>query len=290
MRILQWHEGPVRAVAYSPGGEWLASGGNDHRIRLWRLAAEGKHSSLAGHEDWVRGLAFSPGGKFLSSAGWDDLVKTWSLAGRTLQTAGGSHSGGAWSLAYSPAGDTLVTGAGDGTISFHQPGKQNPRSRRQHHRPVSALAFVPGGKLLVSASHDRTVKLWDGTWWEYKRTLQTHEDWVRAVAVSADGELVGAGNDAGVILLSTLPQGEAVARIAGHDGPVAGLAFAAGGRSLLSVGWDGTARRWDVPAGRERQAYEWGVGKLLCLAASPDGMTAAAGGETGEVVVWDAEE
>jgi WD40 repeat protein len=290
MRVLQWHQGPVRAVAYSPDGAWLASGGNDHRIRLWRLAGDDKPRMLPGHSDWVRGLAFSPDGKELGSVGWDDEVKLWEVKRKAFVSARGGHQGGAWSLAFSPAGDMLVSGAGDGTLSFAQRLHDTPRTRRQHRQPVSALAFAPGGKLLVSASHDKTVKLWDGAWWEYKRTLQTHGDRVRSLAASGDGRLVAAGNDAGVILVSALPKGEEVVRIEGHAGPADGVAFAEGGRILLSVGWDGMARRWDVLSGKEMQAYEWGVGKLLCLALAPDGMTAAAGAENGDVIVWDVEE
>ena len=61
-----------------------------------------------------------------------------------------------------------------------------------------------------------------------------------------------------------------------------------GERGVLSVGWDGTVRTWED--GRQRSAYALEVGRLCCLAVAPDGMTAAAGGETGTVVVWDLEE
>ncbi len=79
MRILRWHKSPVRAVAYSPDGAFLAAGGNDHRIRLWNLPCDDRHRMLAGHEAWVRGLAFSADGKTIASAGWDDLVKVWGV-------------------------------------------------------------------------------------------------------------------------------------------------------------------------------------------------------------------
>src|SRR5262245_3208046 len=136
MRVLKYHEGPVRAVAYSSDGKRLASGGDDHRIRSWALAGDDYPQSLDGHRDWVRGLAFSPSGKRLASVGWDNEIKLWDVT-RGVFTAGrAGHLGGAWSLAYSPAGDTLVSGTGDGTLCFSQDMlvQETPRTRKQHQQ------------------------------------------------------------------------------------------------------------------------------------------------------------
>jgi WD40 repeat protein len=79
------------------------------------------------------------------------------------------------------------------------------------------------------------------------------------------------------------------------------VAFTPDGRRLLTGTAAGTVREWDVPdfsaaapdAGqgppKPRAAYDWGVGPVTTLAFAPDGLTAAAGGETGRVVVWDVE-
>jgi WD40 repeat protein len=62
--------------------------------------------------------------------------------------------------------------------------------------------------------------------------------------------------------------------------------WTADGNSLLTAGNDGFVRLWDI-AGRELQAFDWGIGKLYCEAFSPDGLMCAACGEKGQVVVWD---
>jgi WD40 repeat protein len=48
-------------------------------------------------------------------------------------------------------------------------------------------------------------------------------------------------------------------------------------------------RTWDAATGKERTRYEFGIGKLYCAAFAPDGLTCAAGGDNGQVVLWDAE-
>ncbi|KAF2681096.1 hypothetical protein K458DRAFT_392324, partial [Lentithecium fluviatile CBS 122367] len=51
-----------------------------------------------------------------------------------------------------------------------------------------AVAFSRDGKLVASASDDKTVRLWDAETGAHRSTLEGHSDWVRAVAFSPDGK------------------------------------------------------------------------------------------------------
>jgi WD40 repeat protein len=73
----------------------------------------------------------------------------------------------------------------------------------------------------------------------------------------------------------------------GHSLLVRALGFLPGGELLLTAGLDGTARIWDVETGAERRTFDWGIGKIRVAAVAPDGLTCAAGGDRGQIVVWD---
>ena len=56
---------------------------------------------------------------------------------------------------------------------------------------------------------------------------------------------------------------------------------------IASTGTDGTVRFWTPGHGKEEKAYNWNIGRVTAVAFAPDGLTCAAGGENGQVVVWD---
>ncbi len=66
-----------------------------------------------------------------------------------------------------------------------------------------------------------------------------------------------------------------------------GFAVHPGGRFVLTAGGDGLVRFWDADTLEPGRVMKWGIGKLHAVAVSPDGLLAAAGGEKGQVVVWD---
>jgi WD40 repeat protein len=73
------HSERIWAIAFSPDGQSLASGGEDCSIRLWDLATGNCYAVWQAHDRWVRSLAFSPDGKHLASCSYDQTIKLWDI-------------------------------------------------------------------------------------------------------------------------------------------------------------------------------------------------------------------
>ena len=87
IQTLVEHSGAVSAVAWSPGGELLISGGSDGRLRWWEVQSGECVRVQEAHQGTVQALKVSPDGSRLASCGDDGAIVLWDLhSGEHLQT------------------------------------------------------------------------------------------------------------------------------------------------------------------------------------------------------------
>jgi WD40 repeat protein len=89
--ILKTRAGEVHALAFSPDGGILATGGKSGTMELWERATAEVQTTLQGHAGWVFGLAYSPIGETLASASHDGTVKIWDVASGREQSRPGAE-------------------------------------------------------------------------------------------------------------------------------------------------------------------------------------------------------
>lgn len=109
----------------------------------------------------------------------------------------------------------------------------------------------------------------------------------RSVA-SSDGQLVAGLMNARVVVLSSLDFSKPVT-VLRNDGRkhFTGIAFHPSGRYLAATSNDATVKLYDTATWELARTFTWDIGRMRSIAFSPDGTLAAAGSDTGKVVVWD---
>jgi WD40 repeat protein len=274
-RSFRGHTDAIRAVAVSPDGRFLASGGSngDPKIKLWSVQDGQCLRNLSGHSYEIRSMAFSSDGRILASGSTDRTIRLWSTqTGECLQILTG-HTHWVMSLAFSFQSDILVSASGDRTISFWNIHTGECLRTWQVGRGICTIAFSPSGDILASGSSDRTIGLWSIATGECLQVLQGHTDIVMSVAFSPDGRLLASGSFDRTIRLWDLHTGECLQVLAGHESGVFSVAFipqhGTARQLLASSSADATIRIWDIATGecvkilRAPRPYEgmniWGI-------------------------------
>ncbi|GHG53301.1 nSTAND1 domain-containing NTPase [Streptomyces griseocarneus] len=199
------HGRAVTSLSFRPGDAGsLATGGEDHTARLWRLAGGAAEETprpertFAGHDDAVYRVLFLDGAT-LATGSLDNTARIWRVSdGRVLHRLT-EHADTVLGLAVGPTG-TLATASRDDTVKLWNP--RDGRSLRTlagHTGPVTSVAFSPDGTRLATAGRDNTVRIWDAHEGRLLLTLTGHTDRVRSAAfVSDEGPVVSVSEDGSV--------------------------------------------------------------------------------------------
>jgi WD40 repeat protein len=192
---LRGHEGPVKTVAFAPGGRTLASGGVDETVRFWATDTGEPVRRLDPGQSWLEALAFAPDGRVLACGTPYESIRLWDLAtGRPVARLG-EVKHGTLCLAFSPDGRTLAAAGKSTTIRLIELATGQVRAKLHgHYDCVSSLAFAPDGRALASGSADRTVRVWDLTTSREVGRWQGHRDAVNAVALAPDGSALASAS------------------------------------------------------------------------------------------------
>ncbi|MFP2957831.1 WD40 repeat domain-containing protein [Myxococcus sp. 1LA] len=285
LRWAKHFEGSVLALAFSPDGRLLASGGYDAIVRVWDVETGAQVAELKGHEAEVHAVAFSPDGRWLAAAGRPGALWLWDWKeGRRVALLSG-HSDVVLGLAFSPDGERLASGGLDRTVRVWRVRDGTEVLRFTHDDIVSAVAFAPDGGRLVSSSIDRTARVWDLVERREVHRLTGHGDRVASCAFSADGERVmtAAGDRA---LRFWDARTGALLDVQRNTGELSVVAIDARFQQFVQAGWEGRVQWVDARGGEVLERLDAHRTFVMSVALSPDGRTFASGGMDGVLKVW----
>ncbi len=307
------HEDEIACLAFSPGGQLLASGSHDNTVRLWEPSTGKELAKLEGHNSPISALAFAPDSKVLASSSADGVTRLWEIAtGRQLLQLDGPE-GGAVSLTFTGDGKSLIAG-GNGA-ALHVWDTTTGKTIRGFKTGVdgAVVALSADAKVALSANGEarddlspERLRLWSTTTCKGILDIPLREfqfpptNIVCHTAVfSADARMLASSQ---LLIVSGLRTS--------HHSPMLRLWERSTGQEILSIdnttsramtfspdgrllaagtgAWQGTSiDLWNPLTGQRVRTLKGHASLVRSVAFSPDGKTLASGSNDHTILVWE---
>lgn len=210
---------------------------------------------LQGHSDWVTAIAINPENPdVIVSSSRDKSLIIWKL----------TRKDESYGLPY-----RRLTG---------------------HNHFIQDLAISSDGQFALSASWDKTVRLWDLNAGVTTRSFIGHTADVLSVSFSADNrQIVTGSRDKTIKLWNTLGECKYTITEDCHSEWVSCVRFSPNTSNpvIVSGGWDKLVKVWNLSNCKLRTNHIGHKGYINTVTVSPDGSLCASGGKDGVTMLWD---
>ncbi|CAD7703119.1 unnamed protein product [Ostreobium quekettii] len=218
----------------------IYSSSRDTTISVWDSKDGHLLSCLRGHAHWANTLAISS--EYALRTGPFDHT------GSAPEDAEGARKAAEerYKEATSSRPERLVSGSDDHTMMLWQPSSSNKPIARLtgHHQLINQVRFSPDGRWIISASFDKSVKLWDGMNGNFVASFYGHVGPVFQVSWSSDSRLFVSGSKDSTLKVWDMKSRKLKVELPGHSDEVFSVDWSPDGGSVASGGKDKVLKLW----------------------------------------------
>ena len=259
-RTLNGHEHTVSCVEFTPDGNFLYSASRDHMIKYWDINSGNCKNTLKGHEEWVRSVSLNANGDLLASSSDDEKIFIWNTGVNTVQHELYGHSNKIECVMFLKNEKSIYNVYTSDFASKNKLGvSENENQEKDEKDDLSKIneKLLQKQQLLkdkdkvkkeylISASRDKTIKLWDAIGGVCIFTFVGHDNWVRSLCEHPNGKYIVSSSDDKSIRIWDLKTGLCQKKLLNsHEKFVVAVSMSPKCKMLASGSNDLTIKIWD---------------------------------------------
>jgi WD40 repeat protein/tRNA A-37 threonylcarbamoyl transferase component Bud32 len=280
------HLGPVVSVAFRPDCSQLATASLSS-VQFWDAKTSKATGVVLRHFSMVNRVVYNAEGSRVATASDDKSALVWDANTGRPVTPLMMHIGSVEQICFSRDGQRLATADSLARVYDLSP---DPTATPilKHDGSVWRASFSPDGSHVLTASGDRTGRVWEARTGKELAVLRGHTQAVFDAAYSPEGRHIATAGADGTARIWAGDSYRLMAILEGNGGPVKRVAFSARGAWLATAGTDAEARIWDVNSGTLRATLSGHTGEILDVQFGPDDGLVASAGSDGTARLWKA--
>ena len=273
-------------VAWSPDGKTIATVTISGKVRLWGGSSSELRGVVADGERGGGGLAFNPDGTRLLTAGTDGTARLWNVADGSPAGMLEGHDGQIVAMQWSADGTRIVTGSTDTSFRAWDSEGHWQASRRPFSTLVTAVAFTPDSRAIISGARNGSMVLWPFAEGGPDLVFEGHRGAISGLEVSPDGRFVASCSKDRTVRLWETATGKPLDGVGRHAARIAAVLFTEDSGRLVSAADDGSIRVWDATTGRQTGDLVGHRGAVTALRRIPGSGMIASASIDGTVRLW----
>ncbi len=292
------HVGSVTALAWSPDGTSIASGADDHTIRIWSPQTGTDVYVFRGSSGSIPAVTWASDSKRIASAiagpstsggapAPGNTVQVWyAFTGELIYSYHG-HTSGITNVAWAPRGERIASSSTDYTVQIWDATTgQKPLIYHAYPWYEWTIAWSPDTTWIASGGPDHLIQQWAAATANPAFTYQGHTGAIEAIAWSPDGSKIASGSDDHTVRIWNTFSYQSSLTYHGHTDYVRAVAWSPDGVRIASGSNDKTVQVWNTFTGQNIFTYHGHSNGVTTVVWSPDGKYLASGSEDGTVQVW----
>ncbi|MGV7223865.1 MAG: caspase family protein [Nitrospinales bacterium] len=238
----------LNALAVSPDGNYLVSGGIFGNVTIWDISTGSKIKSLRPifRNKPINAIAFSGKGDKFVTGSENGIIRIWDFKSRSITNSYKKHSTQINSVAMDANGLFILSGDSDGSLLLWDVFSENIKVLQREAPEIRAIAISSEGRFALTGDSDSGLKLWDTSTGTEVREFQGHNGKINSVSFSPDNrQFVSGGENSGVIIWDVLA-GKKVQSFSAKSRIVNSVQYSTDGGYILAGYADGSLAMWRI--------------------------------------------